>query len=231
MNFLQLCVRLRQEVGAAGTGPSSVTGQIGENKRLVDWIATADEDIQRLRNEWLFMRAGFRVNTVTDQAAYAPTECTDTASGLLITRFRNWVKDSFRIHLAAAGVRSETELSFIGYDDWYRLYNFGAQPASFPSQFTILHNQSFSLGPRPNAVYVVSGEYQRAATTLVNNNDIPAYPSEYRMLPVYRAMMSYGRYSGAPEAYHDGHDRYRQLLGEMERTQLPELQFGGEVAC
>ena len=79
------------------------------------------------------------------------------------------------------------------------------------------------LGPVPNAVYTVNGEYQRAVTTLTANADTPIYPSEYHMLPVYRAMMSYGRYTGASEVYEDGKNNYARMLSEMERTQLPEI--------
>lgn len=225
MTFLQLASRLRQEVGGAGTGPSAVTNQTGESKRIVDWIATADEDIQRSRNQWRFMRSGFTVNTVANTAAYAYTSCTDTTASAAIATFREWVKDSFKIYLSSAGVGSETPLDFIDYDDWYALYSTGTQTASVPAEFTVLNNLSFSLGPKPDAVYVVTGEYQKAVVTMDSDGDTPLYPSEYHMLPVYRAMMSYGRYTGATEVYQEGQMRYRELMAEMERTQLPDLEL------
>jgi hypothetical protein len=226
MTFLQLASRLRQEVGGAGTGPSAVTGQTGELKRIVDWIATADEDVQRKRNEWKFMRSGFTVNTVADTAAYAFGSCTDTTSSSAITLFREWVKDTFKIYLTSSGVGGETPLNFMYYDAWYSLYSTGTQTSAFPRDFTILNNRSFSLGPKPNAVYTVTGEYQKAVTIMTANGDVPVYPAEYHMLPVYAGMMSYGVFTGASEMYQRGSNLYRQLMAEMERTQLPDILLG-----
>lgn len=230
MNFLQLAQRLRQEVAGSGTGPSSVAGQGGELKRIVDWIATADEDIQRKHNEWRFMRAGFTVNTVANTAAYAASVCTDTATNQPITAFRSWCKDSFKIYLQSSGLAGERPLDDIDYDAWYRLYNTATQSAGFPTEFTVLNNQAFSLGARPNAVYVVSGEYQKAVKTLAANADVPPYPDEYHLLPMYRAMMKYGRYTGATEVYQDGQNEYRRMMNEMELTQLPEFLLAGALA-
>ena len=64
--YLQLCVKLRQEVLAAGTGPSAVTGQVGEYKRIVDWIAQADEEVQQEQDHWNFMTGDLNFNTVAD---------------------------------------------------------------------------------------------------------------------------------------------------------------------
>lgn len=223
MTFVQLASRLRQEVGGAGTGPTSVTSQVGELKRIVDWIAAADEDIQRARSEWLFMRKGFTVNTVADTAAYAYGACTDTTTSAAITNFRDWVKDSFKIYLQSSGVAGEIPLDYMDYQQWYEFYGTGTQVSSSPADFTILHNRSFSLGPKPNGIYVVSGEYQKSVTTMTASADVPLYPAEFHMLPVYRAMMDYGRYTGAPEVYEAGRGRYREMMAQMERTQLPEL--------
>lgn len=229
MNFLQLAQRLRQEVSGSGTGPSSVVGQTGELKRIVDWIATADEDIQRKHNEWRFMRSGFTVNTVANTAGYAFGACTDTTSSLAIAAFRAWARDSFKIYLQSSGVAGERPLDYISYDDWYRQYNTATQTASFPTEFTILNNLSISLGAKPNAVYVVTGEYQKAVTTMTANTDTPVYPSEYHLLPMYRAMMKYGRYTGATEVYQDGQNEYRRMMNEMELTQLPDFLMPGPL--
>lgn len=227
MTFLQLAARLRQEVGGSGTGPTSVTSQVGEYKRFVDWIATADEDIQRKSNQWRFMRSGFTVATVADTAAYTYGSCTDTTSSAAISSFREWVKDSFKIYLTSGGVAGETDLSYIDYQSWYDIYNTGTQTSSYPVDFTILNNRSFSLGPKPNAVYTVTGEYMKAVTTMTAASDVPLYPEEYHMLPVYRAMMDHGSYIGGPEVEARGTRKYREMMSEMERTELPEIEIGG----
>lgn len=219
MTLVALAARLRQECGVSGTAPTTVVGVTGESLRLVNWVITADEDIQRKWNEWRFMRQPWTVQTVAGTPAYSATNCG-------IANFRDWVKESFKIYLTTSGVAGEMALSYMDYQSWYEIYNTHLQPQSFPMDFTVLNNLSFSLGPQPNAVYTVSGEYQRSVATMALDGDMPIYPSEYHLLAVYKAMMSYGRYSGAPEVRQDGLNLYRELMAEMERTQLPEMLMG-----
>lgn len=224
MTFLQLCSRLRQEVGAAGTGPTAVTGQVGEYKRIVDWIATADEDIQRLHNEWKFMRGSFTLNTVANDASYAYS---DTV--VPITNFRDWRWTTFKIYLSSAGVGSERELPYVDYQTYIDL-NVGTQNAGHPKVFSVGNAMEILLWPKPDAVYVVSGEYQKSVELMDANADVPAYPSEYHMAAVYKAMMSYGRSTGAAEVYQDGENNFKRLMREMRRTQLPRTQRGRPLA-
>lgn len=223
MTFLELAVRLRQEVGGSGTGPTAVTNQTGELKRIVDWIATSDEDIQRLHNDWLFMRGSFTVNTVASDGSYTAADCS-------VTDLREWRREGFKIYLQSAGVAGETHLNFMDYPTWYDLYNTGTQNSGHPIWFTIAPDQSIKLGPKPDGVYVISGEYQKSVDTLTAAGDSPIYPAEFHMAAMYRAMMKYGRYTGATEVYQDGKDEYRKLKTEMERTQLPEPVQPGALA-
>lgn len=223
LTFLQLASRWRQEVGGSGTGPSTVVSQVGEYARGVSWIATADEDIQRARNEWLFMRRGFTVQTVADTAAYAYGSCTDTTTSAVITNFREWDKEKFKIYLTSGGVAGERSMTYMDYQTWYEIYNTHTQTSSFPVEFTVLANRSFSLGPKPNAVYTVSGEYQMSVTTMTANADVPLYPAEYHLLPMWKAMVAHGYYTGAPELIQRGNAEAAKLMYQMERTQLPEL--------
>jgi hypothetical protein len=217
--YLQLCQRLRQEVGAAGTGPSAVTGQTGELARIVSWIAEADEEIQRERDNWRFMRGSFTLNTVADDGSYAASDCTTPISDL-----RKWDEHSFKIYLSASGVSDESQLHYLDYQAWYDVYNVGSQTSSRPMYFTIDDNQSILLAPKPSAVYVVSGKYYKSVDTLAASSDEPLYPAEFHMLAVYLGMMKYGRYTGAPELYTDGERLYKKMLRQMERTQLPRVR-------
>lgn len=223
LTFLQLSSRLRQECGGSGTGPSSVVSQVGEYARFVTWIATADEDIQRSRNEWLFMNRGFTVQTVANTAAYAPTSCTDTTTGVAIANFRDWDKQKFKLYLTADGVAGERSMDYMDYQTWYEIYNTHTQTASYPVDFTILANKSFSLGPKPYAIFTVSGEYQMSVTTMTANADVPLYPAEYHLLPMWKAMVAYGYYTGASELIQRGTAEAAKLMHQMERTQLPEM--------
>jgi hypothetical protein len=89
MNYLQLCQRVAQEAGIVGTFPTTTTGQTGELKRIVDWVAEAYTNLQNETNwRWLRKRAVF--NTVANQREYAYTDVTDISAGTAISRFKDW---------------------------------------------------------------------------------------------------------------------------------------------
>jgi hypothetical protein len=223
--FLQLAVALRQEVLASGTGPATVVSQTGELKRIVDWIAEADEEIQQEHDEWKFMVGDFTLNTVADDGSYAASDCVTP-----ITDLRNWKLETFKIYLLASGVADEVRLCWMDYQLWYETYNTGSQTSGRPKHFTIGNDMSIKLGPKPSAVYRVSGEYQKSVDTMTANEDVPVYPSEFHNLPLYLGMMKYGRSTGAAEVFQDGERLYNKMLRRMERSQLPRVRTAGALA-
>lgn len=228
--FLELCQRTATECGVSLTGPSAVAGQTGRLGQIVKWVQTAWTDIQTKHNDWKFMVGNFTVNTIEGDGQYAFGDCTDTATSAAIAAFRDWRRNTLKIYLTSAGSGTETSLRFIDYDDWYRRYNTGNQSNSYPGEFTVDNARNLQLAPKPNGIYTVSGEYQKAATDLTADSDMPSLPAEYTMAIVYRAMMKYGRYNGASEVYTDGENNYLRLLREMTRTQRPAIMVGGPLA-
>lgn len=224
LTFLELCQRVRQEVGANGTGPSTVLAQTGEYRRIVDWVASADEDVQRRFNEWKFMRGDFELETVADDAVYIASETV-----IPVTNFRDWRWTTFKIRLTSASVGSEVELPYIDYQDYLDI-NIGSTSSSQPQCFTVGNAMEIILWPKPNAAYTITGEYQKSVTKMTADADTPPYPAEFHMLPVYRAMMRYARFTGASEIYQDAQADYTRMLHEMSRTQLPRMTLGNPLA-
>lgn len=224
LTYLELCQRVRQEVGGNGTGPTTVLSQSGEYRRIVDWVSSADEDVQRKFNEWKFMRGSFTLETVADDAEYSGADMAQP-----ITNFRDWRWTTFKIRLTSAAVGSETELPYIDYQDYLDI-SIGQTSTSQPSCFTVGNEMQIILWPTPNAAYTVTGEYQKSVTKMAADDDTPLYPAEYHMLPVYRAMMRYARYTGASEIYADAERDYKSMLHEMSRTQLPRMTMGRPLA-
>lgn len=230
--YLELCQRAASECGVSLTGPSATTSQEGRLGQIVKWVNAAWLDIQTKHDDWRFMRASFTLSTSSGDGAYAITDCTDvaTSAALTVAGFRAWVKDSFKIYLSSAGAGTETSLRYRDYDFWYWRWNTGTQTNTYPTDFTVDHDQDILLAPKPDGTYTVRGEYMKAATALDGDSDQPELPLEYRMAIVYRAMMKYGRYNAAPEVFNDGQAEYRRMLREMVRTQRPRRKEAGPLA-
>lgn len=231
MNFLELCQRTASECGVSITGPSDTTNQTGRLGQLVKWVNTAWMHLQTKHDNWLFMRFGFQVDTTSGDGEYAYGDCTDTTTSVAIAAFRDWCRDTpLKVYLVSAGQATETDLVFKDYREFYQLYLIGTPTNSYPRHWSRAPNGNLLLGPKPDGIYRVSGEYQRSGTELSGDSDVPELPSEYHMAIVYRAMMQYGRYVGAQEIYNDGAAEYRRMLREMRRTQLPRVVEPGPLA-
>ena len=231
MNYLQLVQRLRSEVGASGTGPVSVTGQTGSSQRLVDWINTAWLEIQGLHNTWNWMRKPFSWETVASTGNYLPSAITNTLTGSVMTDMRYWYKDTFRCQKKSIGIQDEQWLVEWEYNVFRNTYRFNVQVPSRPVVFAENpQGKAIWLGPIPDDIYIITGEYQKRAYSLVANADVPDIPEEYHMMIVYKAMQYYGLYEAASEVIMRGQSQYQALLTQLEHEQLQEVYLGNPLA-
>lgn len=216
MTYLQLAQRLRREVGANGTGPDSVIGQVGEYQRIADNIADADEEVQQEHDTWAFMSGVFSLTTTATVGTYAPAACTPP-----VTDLRAWKQAGVRCHLQSVGRASEWPLQWLDQETFDAMYGTGLPMPGVPRHFSANDAGDLLVGPVPNDAYVITGKYARAATRLALDADVPRYPAEFHMLAVYLGMMKYGRFTGAMEIYQDGERLYNKMLLRLRRTQLP----------
>ncbi len=229
---LQLCQSLRQECTDSGSGPTTVTGQTGELARFVKWIMDAWAELQQENELWRWMRKSFTVPTVasTGEYAYDATGLVDTVSNAAITRWSRWYRGTFKCYLQSAGVGSEYWLIWMDWDDFKRLYRFGTQTDGQPQRYSFDPTGKFCLGPKPSAVYVVSGDYQIGPQTLAADGDIPEMPTRFHNLIVYEAMSKYGGNRVAPEAILRANSEGGKLRAALELDQLPRWTYGEPLA-
>jgi hypothetical protein len=229
MNYLELVKRLRQECGVAGNGPVSVQGQIGEAKRLVDWINSAYLEIQGMADDWGFLKADFSFNIVPGVGDYTVSGGPGVGAGL--TDLRYWHRDTFRIYDPAIGINDEQFLVEWEENVFRNTYRFQNQTPSKPSVFAVdTRGKELRFGPEPDRVYTVYGEYQRVPQNLLNDDDVPLLPSHLHILIVYKAMEYYGLYEAASEVLARGERMFRSLKNQLEREQLPMISFGEPLA-
>lgn len=228
MNFLQLVQRLHSEAGLQGTAPASIVSQSGTALRLVNWINTAYEEIQDLYESWMFRRDDFSFSTIASTQNYTPT-------GVSITDLAAWWFNPD--HNELSGIRlyqsasDEVDLIYIPWDEFRATYKFGAlrSQTGRPTIFSVKPDLSIDLWPIPDGVYTVNGEYVKQAATMSANDDEPLFKVQ-QMIIVWKAMMLYGGFEGAIEAYDRGEQGYANSLAKLEFNQLPKMTFGAPLA-
>lgn len=235
--FLQLTRKLRQEceiAAASNNIPAAVTGQTGQLKRVVDWTASAWDDIQRRHTNWRWMRRGFTLPTVAGTASYAYTSATDTDASAAISRFGHWwahdLEDPFRCYLTSGGVSGEYRLSYMPWEGFKWIYGIGTQNQGKPAYVSVDHLNKLHIGPKPDAIYTISGDFQRSAQTLAADGDEPEMPSQFHDLIVYWAMEKYGANSIAQEIFARGRMEANRLMRALEANQLPALELAPPLA-
>lgn len=203
MNFLQLCQRLRQETGISDSGPSNVTGQTGDMKRLVDWVNQSWVRIQGIGQwNWMWKEGEVLVPANTNTA---------TTTDRLIEG---------TIYLDGNAL---TLVSYPKFRDLTKLQDIGTLIAYKPDGTLIL--SSTSTVDR-TLVYEAYRQPQR----MVNGVDVPAIPEPYRMLIVWGALLEYAMFDEAPELAQKARLNYEQLLAELQRNTLPEMLASSPLA-
>ncbi len=220
MNALQLAQRLAVEAGSSAN-VASIVAQSGEAGRMANWIAAAWVDLQLERPDWYWMRGSFSFSTTALDGQYSSTDAGITS------RFAMWDVKSLRCY--QTNVNDELALSWMQYEDFRSAYLIGSQSPSRPVNCSIAPSLDLLLGPRPEAVYVISGEYFKSPQDLAVDADVPELPAQYHMAIIYRALMMYARYEAAAEIYADAEANYKRLLRRLELNQLPTVEFGGTL--
>lgn len=213
MDYLALCQKLRQRVGASGTGPTSVASQTGEMGRLVAWVAEAWLEIQNRNPDWRFL--------LSQDASLVCTPGSDSV-GLPAD-----YKRQFQLRLMVDG--SPQQMTYLDYTDFRLVYGgtvFGSQR---PTVWTT-HQNNIMFNALCDDAYPLVLDYYTKPVELVDGSDTPAIDEEFHMLIVYKAMEYYGFFENAPEVIQEGKFAFRKLLNDAHRQLLPVVEVAGPLA-
>lgn len=230
MNLLELAQETRERCGMQGAegSPSTVVSQTGEMKRLVNWVIDAWVDVQR-QHAWNFMVGDFSFNTVAGTYVYPEAQCGLEAN----TSLSIWLPDTFRYYLTSAGASGEQYMSEWDYDEFRDVYEFQLGQSGPPSEFAIRRkDRAILLGPNPDAVYTVRGQYRKAAErmAIADASEPTGLPEEFHLLIVHRARMKYAAYEAAPEVMEDARAEYKSMLAGAEYVLLDRPVAGRPLA-
>jgi hypothetical protein len=115
MNFLALAQRAHQEYGLPGDGPVSVLNQIGRNRDVVNWVLSAHEEIQSLRDDWTFDWAQGTFDLTPGTDIYDPASSFGVVGG--IREFVRAPGGSYA-YPTAAGVNSRCYLRYLEWEEF-----------------------------------------------------------------------------------------------------------------
>jgi len=219
--FLEIAQKTRQACSVAGDGPVTVTGQINEYARLIEWILLADEEIQLKWADWGFLWGEGAFSTVASQGSYTLSDSASMGgSGNVIADFAKMAK-----YNPGSGKTGEKlwidgtlQLPYVPWSD----YDHSAYTATGkPSAFTINPLGAITLLPTPDSVYAITFEYYKTPTAMTVDADVSAIPERFHRAIVARAMIYYGNYENAPEVKADGLERFSEAMDQLGTDQLP----------
>lgn len=240
--FLQLCQATSREAGVAGGAsvPTAVTGQTDEELlRIIDYVKQSWVEVQNFPQSkgqlWRWMRVGFTLTTVasTGEYAFGSSAIVDDETSTQIARFRKWlINDDYdppKIYLNSSGVGSEHYMEYLDWDHFKSKYRLGTQNDGFPHHISINPQNELVLGPEPDAVYIVTGDFLRGAQNLSVNGDTPDMPGDYHDLIVFKALTKYGLYESAPECITRGEHEGGKYMDALVADQLSEILMAGPL--
>lgn len=236
--FLALSNELASEAGvtSAASSIASVSTATGQALRLVNWIARSHREICARHFNWRWQRSKWTVNTVVGTDTYAGTDCTDSRLSTAVTRFARWLPyddagaSNVKRFLTSGGVGGEIWMVYLPWSYFQAIYKRGTQNNGPIVHFTIDPQNKLIVGPKPDDIYTVSGEYMMTGLELTADGDTPEFPARFHDLVVYRAMEKYGRYYAAGDVLDRGLAEGRRVMRQLEADQLPPPAAWGPMA-
>lgn len=226
--FLEMCRDLNRESGTVDnftTKPASVTGQIGREAKVVEWISDAWVQIQNMHRTWRFRRKEFTSTLIVSTGEYTPAALSLDDHGFWVNG--RGEKDAFTIY-GSDGVSDETPLMWAPWDVFKRRYLRGSQSDARPQHWSIDYDGNLHVGPKPDAAYTLAGPFIRKAQRLAANADEPICPEDYHQGIVSYALEYLTEHDeGGPLALLPGRRRWADYYKAMVITELPEITRAG----
>lgn len=217
MTFLELCEKLRQECGIAGT-ISSVTGQTGMHGRLIGYIQKANREIQSRKANWKFLWAEWSqvLSGLTGGEAAPP-------DGLgMFDQTSFWVD---------AGTEDAFPLTWIDHKRWRDYYRHQYTTVDQPAFVTIKPNGRVAILPAPSADYsskTLSADYWRAPVDLVSDGQLSLIPVQFHQIIVALSKMYWAEYAHDTGVYSAAAVEHERLYMELKAHSLPGTEDDGK---
>lgn len=230
MDYLELVNRLKLESGRSGGDIASVATATGSDLRLVRWVSTAYEKIQRETSDWLWMRKTVLAAITASQMDQNPAVdmLVQPANTDPVADFRGFKTpndDYMPTALDPASPAAEWPLRWLPYDLFRQRFMVSTHAAGPPQYWAVSPGGKMLLGPTPDKVYHVRFDYQTPVVTLAADGDTPAMPADYHMVIVWGALKSVAAFDNAPEVYTRAQSEYDDLFSDLWVDQGPKISI------
>ena len=231
MTYLDLVNRARRECGVSGADLTTLQNNLTkEGQRFKDWVNDAWREVQMAKPDWEWMRLQFQFDTVVSQNTYSFSQ-TDTLD------LADWRLDAFRCYTTATGTVDEQILPFMYYNTWRDVYQYASMrdTSGRPTVITIQPDHTLAIGPLPDQVYTITGEFYRVPTDLTADADDPSsptngLPARFHMLLVYKAMAAYALFESAAEVAARAMKGEKHQMNRLLVWGMPMITMGAPLA-
>jgi len=206
--YLVLCQDMARDIGIPGTGPSTTTPTIEEEKDVTRYIKDADLDIQRMWFNWDFLWSEHSFTTTSGTSAL--TSPSDLAQ---------WNTNSVVYDPTGANWQP---LTYVGWKEYRDDYKYGTVATGIPEHFSVKPNNVIDVYPTPNTTgATITSEYWVTPTELSGDSDETVIPSRFQRIIICRAKVYYAEQNDAPEVLSGALAEFTDLLDKLEADQLP----------
>lgn len=192
MNFLELCQAVVRE-GAIIPGdgkPTTVEGQTGRMRLVVDWVNRANRDVQATRDDF-----SFRVRAVD----FLVTEDDD------YVRMIDTHDDIESINEMTVSIRNASGLNLLAPISWsqYRYMRLEGitTTTGLPEQYSVDTMGDIHLIPKPLNECIMRTEVKLSPQTMSKDDDVSYVPPQYHDAIIYRALMYFYEYDESANQY------------------------------
>lgn len=236
MTRLELARRIAREcrMTASANVPATTINQTGNLLDAVTWLDDAWLELQAEQMPWRWMIKNFTLTTVIGIDTYEYSDCIDVPTSGAITRFDSWkFVDPMSIvtsYLQSAGVNTQGYVYYLPWETFRLTYLVGTIQSGQPAHITIDPQNRIQIGPIPNEVYVLGGEYKRSPQIMTLDEDVPEMPAQFHNLLIYDAMRKYAGAESAAEIMLRANTEGARVRSQLNMNQLPAFRIGGPLA-
>ena len=240
MTFLQLCQYVQRYIAGGndlpGSGnPTTTVAQTGLYLEIVGWVQDAYRDIQQEDSGWLFRQAEGVLLLTSARSSYAKA----TVQVQLPTYERIYPYKNGDIEFisgtdtgSSLGLITTANCYYIPFEKWggvvTRAQNAPSQnPAPLPPYFTVTPNESLAFFPIPtwtgaDGPTTMTFQYTQTILNLVNDADVPVWPSEWHDAIAWRAIRYWAMVRESASKYQIADMEYKRSMAALRQEMLAE---------